>query len=80
MNAAYLLIKRKMSFEDKVIGKLKNFDFVTEIQGIFGIYDVPVKFESSENQSVDRMIFTKIQKLKHIHSVQILFLSKKRNT
>ena len=74
MTVAYVLINCNMGFKEYVIDKLKRIEFVKEIQSVFGMFDVLVKIESSEVKTLDQTVLMKIQKIKHIQSIQTLIV------
>jgi len=74
MTVVYVLINCNMGFEVHVIDELKRIESVKEIQGVFGMFDVLVKIESSEVKTLDQTILMKIQKIKHIQSIQTLIV------
>jgi len=59
-------------FEEHVVDKLKRIESVKEIQGVFGMFDVLVKIEYPEVKTLDQTVLMKIQKIKHIQSIQTL--------
>ncbi|MDH3794931.1 MAG: Lrp/AsnC ligand binding domain-containing protein [Nitrosopumilus sp.] len=63
-----------MGFEEHVIDELKRIESVKEIQGVFGMFDVLVKIESSEVKTLDQTVLMKIQKIKHIQLIQTLIV------
>jgi len=74
MTVAYVLINCNMGFEEHVIDELKRIESVKEIQGVFDMFDVLVKIESSEVKTLDQTVLMKIQKIKHIQSIQTLIV------
>ncbi|MDH3855283.1 MAG: Lrp/AsnC ligand binding domain-containing protein [Nitrosopumilus sp.] len=69
-----MLINYNMGFEEHVIDELKRIESVKEIQGVFGMFDVLVKIESSEVKTLDQTVLMKIQKIKHIQLIQTLIV------
>jgi len=74
MTVVYMLINYNMGFEEHVIDELKRIESVKEIHGVFGMFDVLVKIESSEVKTLDQTVLMKIQKIKHIQSIQTLIV------
>ncbi|MDH3696747.1 MAG: Lrp/AsnC ligand binding domain-containing protein [Nitrosopumilus sp.] len=74
MTVVYMLINYNMGFEEHVIDELKRIESVKEIQGVFGMFDVLVKIESSEVKTLDQTVLMKIQKIKHIQLIQTLIV------
>ena len=60
MTVVYMLINYNMGFEEHVIDELKRIESVKEIQGVFGMFDVLVKIESSEVKTLDQTVLMKI--------------------
>jgi len=75
MTMVYLLINCTMGYAEKIIDELKQIESMKGIQGVFGMYDVLVKVESSEEKILNQTVLAQIQKIEHIQSVQTLIVS-----
>ena len=68
MEYAYLLINCQLGSEEKIIKKIKQIENVTEVQGVFGVYDIIVKLEAPNNDLLRDVITTKIRRIDKITS------------
>ncbi|MCX8176110.1 MAG: Lrp/AsnC ligand binding domain-containing protein [Candidatus Bathyarchaeota archaeon] len=68
MTIAFVLINVQPGSEGKVIEKLKTFDKVKEVYGLYGIYDIMVKIETSSLEEVKETVDFKIRKLENVRS------------
>lgn len=62
---AYILINCEPGFEKSLITSIKGWPEVSEINGIWGKYDILVKISTSEFNGIDRFI-EKLRKLERI--------------
>ncbi len=72
MVSAYVLINCDLGFEEDVISHLKTIDGVKEVHGTFGAYDVVVKIESDNHDTLRDIITWKIRKMERIRSTLTL--------
>ncbi len=72
MEVAYVLINCDLGSEIETIESLKQMDYVKEIHGTFGLYDILVKIEDLERDKVRETITMKIRKLPHVRSTLTL--------
>ncbi len=72
MSSAYVLINCDLGSEEDVISHLKTIDGVKEVHGTFGVYDVMVKIESDNHDTLRDTITWKIRKMERIRSTLTL--------
>ncbi len=72
MVSAYVLINCDLGFEEDIISHLKTVDGVKEVHGTFGAYDVIVKIESDNHDTLRDTITWKIRKMERIRSTLTL--------
>ncbi len=72
MVSAYVLINCDIGSEEDVISHLKTIDGVKEVHGTFGVYDVIVKIESDNHDTLRDTITWKIRKMERIRSTLTL--------
>ena len=75
LTTAFILINGELGAEQQIIENLKKIDCVKEIQGSFGAYDIIVKAESNQTESLRECITWKIRKLQNIRSTLTLMVS-----
>jgi len=63
---AYTLLKVVPGKEKEVIAKLQEFDEVAEVMGVYGIYDMILKIETSDVKALDEFIYYKLRVLEGI--------------
>ncbi len=68
MKSAYVLINCDIGSEEDVISHLKTIDGVKEVHGTFGVYDIMVKIESDNHDTLRDTITWKIRKMERIRS------------
>ncbi len=72
MVSAYVLINCDIGSEEDVISHLKTIDGVKEVHGTFGAYDVIVKMESDNHDTLRDTLTWKIRKMERIRSTLTL--------
>ncbi len=72
MKSAYVLINCDTGSGEDVISHLKTIDGVKEVHGTFGAYDVVVKIESDNHDTLRDIITWKIRKMERIRSTLTL--------
>ena len=72
MEDAYVLINCDTGSEESIISKLKDMDFVKEVQGTLGIYDIIAKVESGQSGKTREAIIGDIRNLDHVKSTLTL--------
>ncbi|MBS1260529.1 MAG: hypothetical protein MAG473_00859 [Thaumarchaeota archaeon] len=72
MNQAYVLINCDLGHEDEIIKSLKELEFVKEVDGTFGAYDIIAKVEADSTDKLRETITWKIRKMSKIRSTLTL--------
>ena len=67
-----MLINCDLGSEESVISELKSIEGVTEVHGIFGAYDILVRVESKQVETLRETITWKIRKIAKIRSTLTL--------
>jgi len=74
MVKAHVLINCDIGAEEFVISQLKEIDFVKEVHGTFGAYDVIVLVEANTVEALRETITWKIRKIEKIRSTLTLMV------
>jgi len=72
MAIAYVLINCDLGHEEQIIEELKHLSNVKEVHETFGAYDILVKVESIEPETLREIITWKIRKLDYVRSTLTL--------
>ncbi len=72
MPEAYVLINCDLGSEESVIDELKHVDFVKEVHGTFGAYDIVAKVSAKESESLRQTITWQIRKIAKVRSTLTL--------
>ena len=67
MAEAYVLINCDLGTEDRVIKELKSISGVSEVKGVFGVYDMITKVNATSESDIKKMI-AKIRSMNGIKS------------
>jgi len=72
MAIAYVLISCDLGFDAEIIHEIKQLEDVKEVHGVFGAYDILVKLESANAETLRETIMWKIRKLNRVRSTLTL--------
>lgn len=72
MAEAYVLINCDLGSEQDVIDELKHIDYVEQVQGTFGAYDIIAKLVSDKAESLKESITWRIRKMTNVRSTLTL--------
>ena len=72
MEKAYVLINCELGSESKISEEVKTMDYVKEISGVFGNYDIVVKLECKNVDGISETIAKKIRKMDKVNSTTTL--------
>ncbi len=72
MAKVHVLINCDIGAEEFVISQLKEIDFVNEVHGTFGAYDIVVLVETDTVEALRETITWKIRKIEKIRSTLTL--------
>ncbi len=76
MAIAYVLVNCDLGFDAEIIDEIKQVEDVKEVHWVFGAYDILVKLESANVESLRDTILWKIRKLNRVRSTQTLMAIK----
>ncbi len=74
---AHLVLKCRSGAENDIIEQLKNIEGIKDIQRTIGEFDILVKIESDDSDSLKRLIKWKVMKNDKIQSVVTLMCMRK---
>jgi DNA-binding Lrp family transcriptional regulator len=72
METAYVLVKSQMAHEMEVMNDILKIEFVKEVKGTFGVYDIFVKIEAPKSKDIEDVITKKIRKIQNVLSTTTL--------
>jgi len=72
MAIAYVLVNCDLGFDAEIIDEIRQLEDVKEVHWVFGAYDILVKLESANVESLRDTITWKIRKLNRVRSTQTL--------
>lgn len=72
MSTAFVLINCNIGAEKDVIEQLKKIQYVKEVRGTFGVYDIVAKVESDKVEKIREAITWKIRKIPDIQTTLTL--------
>ncbi len=75
MTIAYVLISCDLGFDVEIIDEIKQVEDVKEVRGVFGAYDILVKLESANVETLRETIMWKIRKLNRVRSTLTLMVT-----
>jgi DNA-binding Lrp family transcriptional regulator len=68
MPIAFVLINAELGAENELLNQLKNMESVKYVYVLYGAYDLVVKVEASDNETLKRTISNNIRQLKNVRS------------
>ena len=68
MPIAFVLINAELGAETDLLNQLKNMESVKYVYVLYGAYDLVVKVESPDNETLKRTISNNIRQLKNVRS------------
>ncbi|MGI0046777.1 MAG: Lrp/AsnC ligand binding domain-containing protein [Nitrosotalea sp.] len=77
MATAHLIIKCRTDAENYIVEQLKNIEGVKNIQRTIGEFDIIVKIESDDSDSLRRLVKWKVMKNDKVQSVITLMCMRK---
>jgi DNA-binding Lrp family transcriptional regulator len=69
---AYVLINCELGAESQISEEVKSMDYVKEILGVFGNYDIIIKLECKNVDGISETIAKKIRKMEKVNSTTTL--------
>ena len=74
MAQAYVIIHCETGMEEWVIRNLKKIEGVKEVAGVLSLYDIIVKIEANDQDTLEKIITKQIRKVQHIHTTMTLMV------
>lgn len=74
MSIFFVLITCDSGFEKSVIAELKTTNFVKEVIGVMGSYDILVKLESENSDKLQKLVTLIIRKTAHVKTTLTLLV------
>ena len=68
MPIAFVLINAELGAETELLNQLKNMERIKYVYVLYGAYDLVVKVEASDNETLKRTISNNIRQLKNVRS------------
>ena len=83
MPIAYVLINSDLGTDVSIIAKIKeiltdNNDVQSEIQGVYGVFDIILKLSSTNSDILRSVITNKIRKINNIQSTLTMMVIEKK--
>ena len=72
MAKAYVLINCDLGAEDNIIRNIRKLEYVKDVTGTFGAYDIVARIEADTQEQLREAITWKIRKKKKIRSTLTL--------
>ena len=76
LETAYVMINCEMGAEGTIVEGVKSIEFVKEVLGVFGNYDVVVKLECSNITEIRETIAKKIRQLGRVNCTTTLMCAR----
>ena len=68
MPIAFVLINAELGAENELLNQLKNMESVKYVYVLYGAYDLVVKVEAPDNETLKKTISNNIRQLKNVRS------------
>ncbi len=72
MPTAYVLLNSDLGSDESIIGEIKQIlvdeNVTSEIQGVYGVYDIVLKLSSDNAEKLRSIITNKIRKISKVQS------------
>ena len=83
MPIAYVLINSDLGTDVSIIAKIKeiltdNNDVQYEIQGVYGVFDIILKLNSTDSDALRSIITNKMRKINNIQSTLTMMVIEKK--
>jgi len=69
---AYVLLNSDLGSDESIINEVKQIlateDITSEVQGVYGVYDIVLKLSSSDAEKLRAIITNKIRKISKVQS------------
>ena len=72
MPTAYVLLNSDLGSDESIINEVKQIlaeeDIISEIQGVYGVYDIVLKLTSDDAEKLRTIITNKVRKISKVQS------------
>ena len=72
MPTAYVLLNSDLGSDESIINEVKQIlaeeDIISEVQGVYGVYDIVLKLSSDDAEKLRAIITNKIRKISKVQS------------
>jgi uncharacterized protein with GYD domain len=68
MPIAFVLVNAELGEESPLLNQLKTMEFIKYVYVLYGAYDLVVKVEAPDNETLKKTISNKIRQLKNVRS------------
>ena len=68
MPVAFVLINAELDSEKYIIEQLNKIECVTNVDSVYGVYDLVVKIESTTMEEVKNIISYNVRRINHVRS------------
>ena len=72
MPTAYVLLNSDLGSDESIINEVKEIltseDITSEVQGVYGVYDIVLKLSSGDAEKLRAIITNKIRKISKVQS------------
>ena len=72
MPTAYVLLNSDLGSDESIIDEVKQIlaeeDVLSEVQGVYGIYDIVLKLSSDDSEKLRAIITDKVRKISKVQS------------
>jgi DNA-binding Lrp family transcriptional regulator len=65
---AFVLVNAELGAENELLKQLKSIEHVTYVYVLYGAYDLVVKVEAPDNETLKKTISNNIRQLKNVRS------------
>ena len=68
MPIAFVLLNADLGKENELLDELRSMDYIKYVYVLYGAYDLVVKIEAPDSESLKRTISSRVRQLKNVRS------------